>query len=218
MRARIAREMQRSSSEVPQVTLNSEADVSSLLELRRRLRDAEHTAHVSINDIIVKAAAHTVRDMPLFRSFLIGDMLYEQEKVDIGIAVAVDEGLLVPVIRDADILGLGSLARTSAELIGRARDGRLKAEELEGGVFTVSNLGMYGIRSFTPMILMPQSAILGVNAVFQRPELKDGELENRDCIGLSLTIDHRVIDGAQAAVFLQKTGYLLEHPELLLAL
>jgi len=218
--------------EIPPVTLQAEADVTELLALRKRL-NAKRERRISINDFVLRAAARTVKEQPAFRASLVDGRMVVHGHVHIGMAVALDDGLIVPVIRDADALSVEELAEASRGLAEKARTGRLSLEELEGAVFTVTNLGMYGVTAFTPIINPPQSAILGVCAVRDAAVPGGGEAgvpEGGAGAGaegpkvvfckrmtLSLTIDHRLLDGAQGALFLKTLTKRLEHPAGLMA-
>lgn len=210
MRKVIAQRMAQSHMEVPPVTLDTKADVTGLLRDRQEV-NARGGEKISINDYVMVACAQALAAMPHMNCSFAGDGVIRRLHINIGCAVALDEGLIVPVVRDADRLSLEGISKSVKELAGRARNGKLSPDEYSGGTFTVSNLGMYGITFFTPIINLPESMILGVCAVekiFRM--LPDGALGNRDVMGLSLTFDHRVHDGASAAVFLKKIVELLE--------
>ncbi|MFP4302673.1 MAG: 2-oxo acid dehydrogenase subunit E2, partial [Spirochaetaceae bacterium] len=192
-------------------TLNRKVEVERLFDLRKQINE-EGEIKVSLNDLIVKAAAVALKAAPYMRTTIQGDELVEMQEINIGIAVALEEGLLVPVVRNVDTLPISMLSRKSKDLAQRARDRKLEPDELQGGSFTVTNLGMYGIVSFTPIVNLPQSAILGVNAAEEELYLQDGEVRSRKVMILSLTIDHRVIDGAQGAIFLDSLAKLIENP------
>ena len=161
---------------------------------------------------MLKAAAIALEDNPLVNSVLDGDSLIYKGAININIAVATDQGLLVPVIRNANKLTIRQLSLTAAELTRRGREGSLASDEMEGGTFTISNIGMYGITSFTPIINQPQAAILGVCTIEERLKLVDERVCVSQVIGLSLTYDHRIVDGADASIFLNRICELLEKP------
>ena len=187
--------------EVPPVTLDTKADVTGLLGDRQAL-NARGGVKISINDYVMHACAQALAAMPQMNCSFAGDSIIVRRHINIGCAVALDEGLIVPVVRDADRLSLEGISISVRELADRARNGKLGPDDYTGGTFTVSNLGMYGITFFTPIINLPESLILGVCAVEKVfGMLPDGKLGNRDIMGLSLTFDHRVHDGASAAVF-----------------
>ncbi len=171
---------------------------------------------VSVNDIIVKAAAIALRRVPRMNVSLQGDRMLQYHTVDVGIAVAIEEGLITPILRDADQKGLASLSAESRDLAERARKKALKPQEYPGGSLTVSNLGMYGIDSFVAVINPPQAAILAVGAVASRAVVRNGEVAVKQMMSITLSGDHRVIDGALGAEYLREVKGLLEHPMRLL--
>jgi pyruvate dehydrogenase E2 component (dihydrolipoamide acetyltransferase) len=216
MRRVIAERMLESHRTMPPATLNTVVRVNALLELRRQLNDGAEGAGrrpFSINDLLLLATAKAVRACPWVRVSMDGDDVVQHEAVDIGMAVALDQGLIVPVIHGADALTLTAISERARDLGRRARERKLEVAELQGGTFTVSNLGMYGITTFTPIINPPQAAILGVGTIRKELELAEGgAVVERSVMDLSLTVDHRLIDGAQGALFLQALTGLLEHP------
>jgi pyruvate dehydrogenase E2 component (dihydrolipoamide acetyltransferase) len=207
----IAQRMMQSHLSIPQFTLDTQADVTSLLALRNRINE-EAGLSISVNDFIMKATAVALADAQYMLRSIDGEDLVEYHVVNLGMAVALETGLIVPVIRGVDKLTLSALALQSADIVGRARAHKLTPDEMMGGTFTVSNLGMYGITSFTPLINPPEGAILGVNAARTEVYLDAGQPKERRLMTLSLSVDHRVIDGAQGALFLQKLAALLENP------
>ena len=215
MRKVIADTMLRSHQTIPPVTLNAVADVGRLLDLRVELNrgvDRRLEEKVSVNDLVMKAVARALMHHRALNATVQGNELVLHADANIGMAVALPNGLIVPTLRRVQDQTLGAVARQTKELASKARDGKLKPADLEGATFTVSNLGMFGIVSFNPIINPPQVAILGVCAISDTPSLDDGRLVNRKQMGLSLTIDHRVVDGAQGAQFLQTLVELIEHP------
>ena len=212
MRRVIAKRMLQSHLEIPAVTQNSMVDVTELMRLREKI-NLQNDTHISLNDLILLSVARTLAEQPRINASFTNEGLLMKKHIHIGMAVALPDGLIVPVIKDADKLSLKQISETSKLLAAKARDGKLTPDEYSGGTFTVSNLGMLGVSSFTPIINQPESAILGVCAVTKQLEMKDdGQLENRLKMGLSFTYDHRSIDGAQAAFFTQRVTDLLEHP------
>jgi len=211
MRKTIARNMSESHQTVPPVTLSAEADVTELMAARARLNE-ELESRLSLNDFVLKAVVAALKSHPQINVSLDGDDLVFKNDINLGMAVALDEGLIVPVIRRAGALSMSELSHEAKQLAERARSRKLTADELSGGTFTVSNLGMYGVLSFNPIINPPESAILGVCAIQDRLVLEDGEVRVRKVMGLSLTVDHRTIDGAQGAIFLAEIRRLLENP------
>ncbi|MFL5792970.1 MAG: dihydrolipoamide acetyltransferase family protein [Actinomycetota bacterium] len=217
MRRTVARRLVESMQSTPHFYLTITVDAEALLafraELNRQLQGGGEDLKVSVNDLIVKACAGLLRTNPDLNVSWGGDKLLLHRRVHVGIAVALDGGLIVPVIRDADTKALTQVAREARELIGRAREGRLAAAELTGGTFTVSNLGMYGVDQFTAVINPPEAAILAVGAAVAEPvATEDGALEVHRRMRLTLSIDHRALDGATGAGFLAQLKSVLEHP------
>ena len=212
MRKVVAQRMFASHAEIPTVTQTMKVDVTELLEFRRSL-NAQREQKLSVNDFILKAVAKALRQHPEMLVSLDGEQIIHRAHVNLGMAVAVEGGLLVPVIRDADRLGLAELAEQARDFASRGRNQQLTADEYKGSTFTVSNLGMYGIESFTPIINQPDAAILGINAIQDELQLlEDGSVCGRKVMRISLTYDHRLVDGAVAATFEQCVRDLLQTP------
>jgi len=210
MRRVIADKMLRSHQQVPSVTLVTRADVTELAALRERM-NAGGGGKISYMDFILRAAAAALREHPLVNSVIEGDTILLRKEINIGIAVALEAGLIVPVLRGADDMGVRQISAAARELAERAREGSLAPDDCAGGTFTITNLGMYGITEFTPLINVPESAILGVGAIEEAFRTgKDGGIESRKVMSLCLTHDHRHIDGAPAAAFLGRIRALLE--------
>lgn len=212
MRKTIARRMVESLQTAAQLTLVSEADVTELVALRGRLKQQ---ADVTYTDLIVKAAAAALAEHPRFNARLVGDELHLFDEIAIGVAVALESGLVAPVVRAVETKDVVALAGETTALVQRAREGKLSEAEMSGGTFTVTNLGAFGIDAFTPIINPPEVAILGVGRIVEKPVRQDGELAWRQVVTLSLTFDHRVADGAPAAAFLQSICKHLENPSTL---
>jgi len=211
MRKAVARNMAEASL-VPSVTESAEADVTALLKLRETI-NAGREEKLSINDFVLKAVAKALLSHKrLLVSMGEGDTFIQHGHVNLGMAVALDEGLIVPVIMDADKLGLEELAAKAKDLSTRARNGKLLQSEYSGSTFTVTNVGMYGVTSFTPIINLPNAAILGVCGIRDRLVLEDGQVAAKKIMGFSLTFDHRLIDGVPPAQFLATLRKLLESP------
>lgn len=210
IRAAIARRMSESLHTMAQLTLFTEADVTELVAHRETLKSQ---APVTYTDLLVRAAALALRQHPHINVILDEDAIRILPDIHIGIAVAVPDGLVVPVIRDADKKSPAQLARERAQLVERARSGRLTTEEMSGGTFTVTNLGVYEIDGFTPIINPPEAAILGVGRIVEKVVVHRGKIAQRSMMTLSLTIDHRLVDGAPGAAFLQTIKRLLEAPD-----
>ena len=208
MRKVIAERMHQSLQGSAQLTITSEVDVSQLIDRRRAVRQE---FGVTYTDFIVQACAHALRQHPRMNATLEDGTLRLDRGIHVGLAVALDEGLIVPVIRDTDRKSLEDIAGEAKTLAEKARAGRLTLEDVSGGTFTVSNLGMYGVDAFTPILNTPQTGILGVGRVVEKPALYRGEIARRSTMVLSLTFDHRVIDGAPAGAFLQTVADLLAH-------
>lgn len=202
------------------VTLTTEVDVTELVQLRKRLKgDATATGQItpSYNDLLAKLAAEALKEHPAVNSRFDGDDIVQSEVAHVGIAVDTPRGLLVPVLRDVSSKHLRQIARESAALIERARAGTLAAADMTGGTFTITNLGMFEIDAFTPIINLPECAILGVGRIVPKPVVVDVDAETfavRHMMFLSLTFDHRLIDGGPAARFLQGIKQAIEHPYL----
>ena len=219
MRKTIAKRLALSSGPVPHFYLTVEIDMGEAMALRKRINErfADRGIKVSPNDLIIKAVAAALRRHPFVNASWTGDAIRLYDVVHIGVAVAVDEGLITPVVRDADRKGVGEIATEVRELAGRARDKKLKPEEYSGSTFSISNLGMFGIEQFTAVINPPEAAILAVGAVEDRVVAVNGEVTVRPRMHVTLTCDHRVIDGATGAQFLQTLKGYLEDPMMMIA-
>jgi pyruvate dehydrogenase E2 component (dihydrolipoamide acetyltransferase) len=218
IRRTIAERMTASVREAPQFTVTVDVDMGRALEIVADLKAAgDGQPKVTLTTLLVKACAWTLRLQPEVNASFQGGEIVEWDEVNVGVATAIDQGLIVPVVRGADQLGLRSIAAHLVDLTGRARQGKLKVDDLQGGTFTVSNLGMFGIDRFTAILNPPQAAILAVGRVARRAEVgEDDRVEIRPMASLALTADHRVLDGATAARFLATVQRTLEHPGLLL--
>jgi pyruvate dehydrogenase E2 component (dihydrolipoamide acetyltransferase) len=214
MRRTVARRLVESMQNAPHFFLTVELDAEPLLELRADLnqRLAEQGIKVSVNDLLVKACATALRLHPGMNVSWAEDRILRHQRVHIGIAVALEGGLIVPVIRDADRKSLAQISSEAGTLIAKAREGGLAPQEIGGGTFTISNLGMFGIDQFTAVINPPESAILAVGATTPEVVFRDGEVTVRQQMKLTLSIDHRPLDGATAAEFLATLKALLESP------
>jgi pyruvate dehydrogenase E2 component (dihydrolipoamide acetyltransferase) len=214
MRRTIARRMAESTRTVPHFFLTVTVDATELVALRKQIVD--QGIKISFNDLVVKAAAVAIRKMPAVNVSFAEDSLIKHQRVHIGIAVATDRGLIVPVIRDADSKALSQIASEARDLAQRAQEGKLQPNEYTGGTFTVSNLGMFGIEQFNAVINPPEAAILAVGAIMKEPAEHEGQIVLRDRMKLTLSVDHRALDGAMGARYLQSLKGLLEKPLLLL--
>jgi pyruvate dehydrogenase E2 component (dihydrolipoamide acetyltransferase) len=216
MRKTIARRLQQSMQSAPHFYVTMAIDATRLGQLREAINEYTATLpvplKVSFNDLIVKGVAHTLRQRPEVNVSFDGESLLFKRQINIGIAVALSEGLIVPVIRDADHRSVLDIARESQRLVEAARTNKLKPEDFSGGTFSVSNLGMYGVDEFTAIINPPESAILAVGAIVPTPVVHEGQVIVRDQMKVTLSVDHRALDGVIAARFLQDLKHLLEQP------
>ncbi len=211
---RVTAERLTASTQVPHFDLVAVIDAGPLLALREDINgDAPAGGvRVSVNDLLVKACARVLATHPEVNVAFGGDRILRYHRVNVGIAVAVDDGLTVPVIHDADCKTLAQVSAESRELAARARSGHLTLDELSGGTFTISNLGMFGVDHFTAVINPPQAAILAVGAARQEPVVRDGEVVAGTTMKATLSVDHRALDGATGARFLADLRDLVEHP------
>jgi pyruvate dehydrogenase E2 component (dihydrolipoyllysine-residue acetyltransferase) len=213
VRGAVAEHMTLSLQQMAQVTITREVNASALVAYRAALAagfEAATGVSLSYTDLLIQAVAGLLPNHPRVNSTTDDAGIHEHEEVHVGFAVALDEGLIVPVIRDADKASLGVVAQARVELAGKCRDGSIGLDEIEGGTFTVTNLGSFGADAFTPIVNPPQSAILGVGRIMERPAAVDGRVEVRPTMWLSLTFDHRSLDGAPAAKFLAELADALE--------
>lgn len=213
-----AERMHQSVSEMAQTTHRVDADMSCLMEFRRQLNEylAPEGLKLSFVDLLTAICARALMEHPQANASLRPDGLHTFHYANVGVAVDTPRGLVVPVIRGADSLSLRAIAQTSRELIDRARRGALRPEEMSGGTFTISNLGMYELDSFTAIVNPPETSILAVGRILDRVVAVDGQAVVRPMMNLGLTYDHRVLDGAPAARFLQAIKGYIEHPARLL--
>jgi pyruvate dehydrogenase E2 component (dihydrolipoamide acetyltransferase) len=214
MRRVISSRMKGSLLEMAQANHHMRVDMSEAVRLREQLKKAD--VKVGYNDMILYCTARALTDFPMMNASMTEDGIVLKHYVNMGMAVSVDDGLLVPVIRDADLLPLRELSARAAELAKKARENRLAPGECSGGTFTVSNLGMFDVDRFTAIINPPEAGILAVGKLEKQPVAVDDQVVIRPMLTLSLTYDHRIIDGAPAAQFLRRVKQLLENPGLLL--
>jgi pyruvate dehydrogenase E2 component (dihydrolipoamide acetyltransferase) len=212
IRRTIASRMVAGVTQTAPVTLFAKVDATNLVNLRGQFRSAWNENAPSITDLVVKLTASALRQHPLMQAQWREDGLFVPQRIDIAIGVDTENGLLAPVFRDVDRLSLRQLAESSREQIALARTGTLPAEQMRYATFTVTNLGMFGIDAFTPIIHLPQCAVLGVGRIIQEPAVWEGAVVPRERMLLSLTFDHRVVDGAPAARFLQTLTGCIEQP------
>jgi pyruvate dehydrogenase E2 component (dihydrolipoamide acetyltransferase) len=210
-RGTIARRLLESKQSIPHYRLEMEVDLGRLLLHKRALPNSN--GKVTVNDLLLRAAALALVQHPMVNAQLEGDEILQFENADIAIAVAAEAGLVTPILRNANLKPVSALAAESRDLIDRARRGTLLRDEISGGSFTLSNLGMFGVTRFDAIINAPQVAILAVGAMSQRPVVRAGELAIAEVVTLTLSADHRVVDGAVGAAFLSTLRGLLEKPE-----
>lgn len=214
MRKRIAQRLTEAKRDVPHFYLQRSIDAAPLLAFRQRLNDLlGDRGKVSVNDLVIKAVALALRRMPECNASWEGEAIRRYQHVHVGVAVAIEDGLVTPVIRDADHKGLGAIAAEVRDLADRAKKRALKGHEITGSTFTVSNLGMFGIERFTAILNPPEAGILAVGAVLDVPVVKDGQVVAGKRMTVSMSCDHRVIDGALGAKWLTVFADLIEHPE-----
>jgi pyruvate dehydrogenase E2 component (dihydrolipoamide acetyltransferase) len=212
MQQTIARRMAESKATIPDFAISSDVDMEECVRLRTELKRISSDEAPTYNDMVVKACALALREHPRANGSYRDGALQLHSRVNVGVAVAAQDALVVPTVFDADGKALGEIAREARALAGRVRDGTITPPELGGGTFTVSNLGMYGITSFTAIINPPQAAILSVGAVQPRAVVRDGELVARHTMTVTLICDHRILYGADAAEFLARIRELLQAP------
>ncbi len=217
-RQTLARRMTESKTKIPHFYVSSEINMTQSLKLREELNhQCLDSEKISINDLIIAVAALTLETFPSFNASYRDDGIEMHPQINIGIAVALEDGLITPVLREANKKSLKTIAIESKALSERARKNKLQAEDLGAGTFTVSNLGMFGIVEFSAIINPPEAAILAVGALIRRPIVVDGAVGVAPMMTVTLSVDHRVIDGAQAGRFLQEFKRLMENPSSLLA-
>ena len=218
MRQQIARITVKSKQEIPHYYVSAEVDMTEAMRLRTQLNESDEFqgAKISVNDLVVKATVEALKKHPKFNSSLSPAGIQIHESINIGIAMTMEQGLMVPAIRDCGDKTLKDLSVASRDLTDRAKGGSLRAEEYTGGTFAISNLGMFDITSFIAVIHPPQVAVLAVGSVGKRPFVRGGELVIADTMTITLSADHRAVDGADGAVFIGEVKHLLESPFLLL--
>jgi pyruvate dehydrogenase E2 component (dihydrolipoamide acetyltransferase) len=215
MRKAIAKTLSASKFSAPHFYLKMEVDMDNAIAARKAINSVEGVK-VSFNDMIIKAVAAALRKHPKVNADWMGESIRYNNHIHIGVAVAVEEGLVVPVVRFADTKGISQLGAEIKDLAGRAKEKKIKPEEMQGGTFAVSNLGMYGIEDFTSIINPPNGCILSVGQIKQTPVVKNGQIVPGNVLKLSLSCDHRVVDGAIGSEFLQTLKAFLENPVMML--
>jgi len=219
LRARVAERLKNSQNTYALLTTFQDCDMHNLMQLRNQFKDEffeKHNVKLGFMSAFVKASAAALRDQPVINAVMADKEIVYRDYVDISVAVATPKGLVVPVIRDCDKLSFADIEKTIAALGARARNGQISLEEMAGGTFTISNGGVYGSLMGTPIVNPPQSAILGMHAINDRPVVVNGEIKIRPIMYLALTYDHRLIDGKEAVTFLRKIKHCVEDPRRLL--
>lgn len=219
MRKAIATNMVKSLQFAPQLTDINELDVENLVNFRKETNQelsGELGFNISFNDLFIKAVSIVLREVPLLNSSIINEEIVLWEDINIGVAVAVEGGLVVPVIKNADKLSLYEIRKQVASLIEKAQKGTLSADEMSGGTFTITNIGSYGGHISTPILNYPEAAILGVGKISEKPVVRNGEIVIGQLLGFSLTYDHRIIDGMNAGSFQNEFKRIVNNPKLLL--
>ncbi len=211
MRKVIARRLAESKFSAPHFYLTMEIDMDKAMEARVSINEVS-PVKVSFNDLVIKAAAAALRQHPAVNSSWLGDKIRYNKHINIGVAVAVEEGLLVPVVRNADYKSLSTIAAEVKDLGGKAKSKKLQPSDWEGNTFTISNLGMFGIEEFTAIINPPDACIMAVGGIKQTPVVRDGQIKIGNVMKVTLSCDHRVVDGAVGSAFLQTFKNLLENP------
>ena len=216
MRRTIAKRLVQSIGPIPTFYLTIEVDMANIVEMRAQIHKVDETLKVSINDFVIKAVAAALQQHPNINASFDGDSITEHHHIDIGVAVAIEDGLITPIIRDADTKSLGQIGKEAKELAAKARDRKLQPDEFIGATFSVSNLGMLGIEEFTAIINPPESAILAVGGLVEKAVVVDGQLTVGKRMRITMSCDHRVIDGATGAKFLATLKKILENPVFLI--
>ena len=213
MRKTIARRLTESARDVPHFNVQADVAIDNLMAMRKQLNERDGADYkISVNDFIIKASALALKRVPDANVAFTEQAILKFDRVDTAVAVAIDGGLITPIIKDCASKGLATISAEMKDLAGRARDGKLKPEEYQGGTFSISNLGMFGVKSFNSIINSPQGGILSVGAGEARPVVKDGAVAIATMLSLSLAVDHRCIDGAVAAGFMKELKTLIEDP------
>lgn len=216
MRKTIARRLGESKFTAPHFYLTIEVNMDETSRLRNMANETG-SVKISFNDIVIKACAAALRKHPMINSSWMGDKITIHEEINIGVAVAVEEGLLVPVVKNADQKSLAYINQEVRELAGKAKNKKLSLDEMQGNTFTISNLGMFGIDEFTAIINPPDACILAVGSIITKPIVKNGEIVVGNTMKVTLSCDHRVVDGAKGALFLQTLKSMLENPLMIIS-
>ncbi|WP_082980250.1 2-oxoglutarate dehydrogenase complex dihydrolipoyllysine-residue succinyltransferase, partial [Labrys sp. WJW] len=215
LRQTIARRLKEAQANAAMLTTFNEVDMTNVMALRNQYKDLfekKHGVKLGFMSFFVRACTQALKEMPAVNAEIDGQDIIYKNYCHVGVAVGTDKGLVVPVIRDAETLGLAGIEKTIADFGKRARDGQLKIEEMQGGTFTISNGGVYGSLMSTPILNAPQSAILGMHKIQERPMVVGGQIVARPMMYLALSYDHRIIDGKEAVTFLVRVKESLEDP------
>jgi len=219
MRRVIAQRLQESKVTAPHFYVDVTADASAITQLKEDLakRSEKSDAKISFNDIVVKIVSQALKEFPMVNASFLTECIRLHKRINIGVAVAVDEGLVVPVLRNTDQKSITQISRETRDLANKARNKKLLPDEYQGGTFTISNMGMFGVETFHAIINPPESGILAIGALIPKPVVVEGEIIVKPCLKLSLSVDHRVVDGALAAKFLARIKEIVEAPFLMVA-
>jgi pyruvate dehydrogenase E2 component (dihydrolipoamide acetyltransferase) len=213
----IARRLVEAKQTIPHFYLTVDCEIDALLRAREQINNKANGAYkLSVNDFVIKACAMALKHVPDANSAWVNDQIYKFKSCDISVAVATDGGLITPVVRQAETKGLVDISNEMKELATKARDGKLKPQEFQGGTFSLSNMGMYGVKEFSAIINPPQACILAVGAGEERAVVRDGKLTFATLMSCTLSVDHRVVDGALGAVYLKEFKTLIENPVMML--
>ncbi|HEX9903757.1 MAG TPA: 2-oxoglutarate dehydrogenase complex dihydrolipoyllysine-residue succinyltransferase [Propylenella sp.] len=216
LRQTIARRLKEAQNQAAMLTTFNDVDMGAVMELRKTYRDLfekKHGVRLGFMGFFVKAVVHALREIPAVNAEIDGEDLVYKNYYHIGVAVGTDKGLVVPVVRDADAMPIAEIEKTINDFGRRARDGQLKIEEMQGGTFTISNGGVYGSLLSTPILNAPQSGILGMHRIDERPVVRNGQVVVRPMMYLALSYDHRIVDGREAVTFLVRVKEAIEDPQ-----
>ena len=219
LRAKIAQRLVAAQHEAAMLTTFNEVDMSAVVALRGKYQDdfvKKHGLKLGFMSFFTKAVVHALKEVPAVNAQIDGDTIIENHYFDVGVAVSTEKGLMVPVVRNCDTLGMADIEKAIADAAKRAREGKITLADLEGGVFTITNGGIFGSMLSTPIINPPQSAILGLHAINERPIAVNGQVVIRPMMYLALSYDHRIVDGKEAVTFLVKVKQAIEDPARLL--
>jgi pyruvate dehydrogenase E2 component (dihydrolipoamide acetyltransferase) len=212
MRQVIAQRLVESKQTIPHFYLTVDCKVDRLIALKNEVNSADENNKITLNDLVIKATAMSMRKFPGINSSWVDDKILKYSSIDIAVAVALDDGLITPIVKDADNKNILSISYEVKDLVSRARSGKLKPEEFQGGGITISNLGMFGIKSFNAIINPPQSCIMAIGTSEKRPIVVNEKIEIAGIMSITLSIDHRIVDGALGAHFLNTFKFYIENP------